>query len=227
MKKLSYVVLFISFLSVQFTFAQLDDINPNYALIQFTGMSNGFSTNNSNQSSSARGFFAPGFPMISACYDIKEKVYLGVMGGLEVGAAFPKPDGITALAHLNMGITAGYQFSDDLFLTFSHYLRVQASAYNQGKSDDGWVFGSTLRYKNLLLDLTKSLGPNKKSNNVILAGRMFNPFYEIFPKYVFNIKESPFWAGVRYEHFKGKYTDPTDWKVRSNVDILFGKFISF
>lgn len=227
MKKLYAVVLFISFLYSTNSYAQLEDITPRYGLLSFTGMANNFTTKNDNSRSSAIGLFSPSFPVANACLNIKDKAYIGFMGGAELGVSFPKADGMAILGHINMGFTAAYQFNDDFFWGFSHYLRVQTTSFHQGRSDDGWVIGTTIRYKNLMLDLTKNLGPNKKNNNVILAGRMGFPFTEIFPKYIFNIKDNTFWVGIRYERFKGKNTDPTDFNVDTNLDILIGKYLSF
>lgn len=200
------------------------EITPKTMIASFSGIVHASHQLNASEKQTAFGVYSIGIPSWTPSLSIKDKFYIGGALGLEVGAGFDK-ENVALLLRIPLGFSAGYQVNDESFVQVKYYLLSQTGTFLQGGSDDGWVYTGSFRYKNFILDLSKSVGGT--TGGGFLKGRMDYNFFQIFPKYAFEFKEKVYWVGVRYESFKGTSSEPSGLDRASNAEFLFGKLLSW
>lgn len=214
-----------------FNFLNADEeIDPHHGVVDLPGLM--LSTGNFD----GKKLNAIGIPIIGIAgtlgYAIKEKYYMGVYLGIQqLGITVRNdPDNpntssyqSTAILKLPIGFSFGYVINEDAFVSLRYFFCAQSSPLLNTAADDGWAFGTTLRYQNIMLDLVKSQKDNTGGGGSgFWKSRMRFDHFAVSAKYLFKIKNfRKVFVGLGYEHFVGDKTFLSPIKV-SNKTLTLG-----
>ena len=219
MKKSRILCIFLFMCIFPIRIHAQNKVSPKTFIATYSGGS--ISTANvKGQKTAGWGITGPGFNWTPS-FHIKEKVYLGLYTGLETGIGF---NGVEQNLQfkLPLGFSGAYAFNENSFAGFKYFLSTNASTMLSTSKDDGWVYGITIKFKNLMVDAFKNQPGNTTGG--FLKGRMDYSYWELYPKYIFSsTKKKNFWLGCRLEEFLDSGEPATEQNTVLNVQLSLGR----